>query len=62
MATMALLLIANAVDSADLSLLPGLFRALEQDFGVAPKVSLSVCLSLSLSLSLSLCLAKSKLR
>eukprot|EP01048_Picozoa_sp_COSAG05_P020764 COSAG05_NODE_3623_length_1952_cov_1.683216_1_plen_566_part_00 len=35
--TMPLLLVANAVDSADLSLLPGLFRVFEQDFGIGPK-------------------------
>lgn len=34
---MPLLLLANAVDSADLSLLPGLFRVLEQDFGIGPQ-------------------------
>jgi MFS family permease len=45
--TMALLLIANAVDAADLSLLPGLFRALEQDFGVGPKGLASLVLSQS---------------
>ena len=47
-ATMALLLIANAVDAADLSLLPGLFRALEQDLGVDPKGLASLVLSQSI--------------
>lgn len=35
--TMPLLLVTNAVDAADLALLPGLFRVLEQDFRVGPK-------------------------
>eukprot|EP01046_Picozoa_sp_COSAG06_P075102 COSAG06_NODE_23293_length_696_cov_4.005025_1_plen_107_part_00 len=38
----------QAVDAADLSLLPGLFRALEQDFGVGPKGLASLVLSQSI--------------
>ena len=38
----------QAVDAADLSLLPGLFRALEQDFGVDPKGLATLVLSQSI--------------
>jgi hypothetical protein len=34
--TEPVMLLANAVDSADLSLLPGIFRVLEADYGASP--------------------------
>ena len=35
--TEVVLTLVNAVDAADMSLLPGIFRVLEQDFFVSPK-------------------------
>lgn len=46
--TMAVLLAAFIVDQADLSLLPGLFRALEVDFGLPPKAMAGLVVTQSL--------------